>query len=271
METHCEELKKISGERIAAELIGIVTGRYAPQAIRTGWKVMSVTIPEIALCRGFDQRSEYHDRDVLEHTLDVLSEIPFVEGLGRDPELAMAALFHDLGKPECFVLDEEGTGHMKGHPLVSEDIAERVLTGLKCSKQFVTNVCLLVKLHDTYLKPTRIRVHKFMCQYPMDILNKLKILQRADILAHSPLGLERMSRLEELNRISEELIASGAVFEIKDLDIDGKDIIALGVKEGPEVGAVLYQVFYSYLEERCPNNKDALLNEARRFISTKSV
>ena len=271
METHCEELKKISGERIAAELIGIVTGRYAPQAIRTGWKVMSVIIPEIALCRGFDQRSEYHDRDVLEHTLDVLSEIPFVEGLGRDPELAMAALFHDLGKPECFVLDEEGTGHMKGHPLVSEDIAERVLTGLKCSKQFVTNVCLLVKLHDTYLKPTRIRVHKFMCQYPMDILNKLKILQRADILAHSPLGLERMSRLEELNRISEELIASGAVFEIKDLDIDGKDIIALGVKEGPEVGAVLYQVFYSYLEERCPNNKDALLNEARRFISTKSV
>ena len=105
----------------------------------------------------------------------------------------------------------------------------------------------------------------------MDILNKLKILQRADILAHSPLGLERMSRLEELNKISEELIASGAVFDIKDLEIDGRDIIALGVKEGPAVGAVLSQVFYSYLEEKCPNSKELLIAEAKRLISTKSV
>ena len=271
METHREELKKISGERIASELIGIVTGKYAPQAIRTGWKVLSVIITEIAICRGFDQRSEYHDRDVLEHTLDVLSEIPYIEGLGRDPELAMAALFHDLGKPECFKLDEDGIGHMKGHPQVSMVIAERVLNDLKCSRQFINNVCLLVKLHDTYLKPDRIRVHKFMCQYPADILNKLKILQRADILAHSPLGLGRINRLEELNAISENLIASGAIFDIKDLEIDGKDIIALGVREGPEVGAVLSQVFCSYLEEKCPNSKESLIAEAKRLLSTKSV
>ena len=271
METHREELKKISGERIASELIGIVTGKYAPQAIRTGWKVLSVVIPEIAVCRGFDQRSAYHDRDVLEHTLDVLSEIPYIEGLGRDSELAMAALFHDLGKPLCFKLDEDGTGHMKGHPLVSMAIAERVLTDLKCSKQFINNVSLLIKLHDTYLKPDRIRVHKFMCEYPSDILNKLKILQRADILAHSPLGMERMIRLEELNKISEELIASGAVFDIKDLEIDGRDIISLGVKEGPEIGLILSQVFNSYLEEKCPNSKEFLIVEAKKLLSKKSV
>ena len=270
METHCGELKNISGERIASELVGIVTGRYAPQAIRTGWKVMSVIIPEIAVCRGFDQRSEFHDRDVLEHTLDVLSEIPFVEGQGRDPELAMAALFHDLGKPECFVL-ENGTGHMKGHPAVSEAITERVLTGLKCSKQFVSNVCLLVRLHDTYLKPDRIKVHRFMCQYPMEILDKLKVLQRADILAHSPLGQNRLKRLEELNAISEDLKASGAVFDITNLAISGKDIISLGAKEGPMVGEILSRLFELYLDGECPNNKDSLIIEAQKLISTKSV
>ena len=47
--------------------------------------------------------------------------------------------------------------------------------------------------------------------------------------------------------------------------------IALGVKEGPEVGAVLSQVFYSYLEEKCPNSKELLIAEAKRLISTKSV
>ena len=270
METHCEELKKISGERIAAELTGIVTGKFAPQAIRTGWKVMSVIIPEIAVCRGFDQKSVFHDRDVLEHTLDVLSEIPFIEGQGRDPELAMAALFHDLGKPECFVL-EDGEGHMKGHPLVSEKIAERVLTGLKCSKQFITNVCLLVRLHDTYLKPDRVTVHRFMCQYPMEILTKLKVLQRADILAHSPLGLNRLKRLDELNQISEDLKASGAIFDTTNLAIDGRDIISLGAKEGPVIGEILSQVFELYLDGKCPNSKEALIVEAKKLIQTKSV
>ncbi len=267
MEEHAPELRQISSERIASELTGIVTGRYAADAIRTGWKIMSVIIPEIGICRGFDQRSKYHDRDVLEHILDVLDLIPFSEEEGKDPELAMAALFHDLGKPECFKMDEDGTGHMKGHPLISAVITDRVLNELKFPKQFIFNVCLLVKLHDTYIKADRAEVHKFMSRYPEEILNKLKILQRADIMAHSPLGQNRIKRLEELNSISEELIASGAVFSIKDLDIDGNDIISLGVRPGPGVGEVLSEVFAHYIEERCYNNKESLINEAKKIIS----
>jgi len=270
MEDLRDELKKISGERIAVELIGIISGKYAPHAIRTGWKILSVIIPEIAICRGFDQRSSYHDRDVLEHTIDVVGGIPYVEGEGRSPELAMAALFHDLGKPACFIL-VDGIGHMRGHPLVSTEIAGRVLNELKYPKQFTSEVCLLIKLHDTYMEPDRIEVHKFMSLYPEDILNKLKILQRADILAHSPKGLKRLERLEELIEIEEELRASGEVFDVKDLEIDGKDIIELGVKEGVMVGKVLSEVFEHYLEEKCPNSREALLNEARKVISTKTV
>ncbi len=266
MEAHAGELSHISAERIASELTGIVTGKYAPKAIRTGWRVMSVIIPEIGTCRGFDQRSKYHDRDVLEHTLDVLDMIPFQEGAGKDPELAVAALFHDLGKPACFKLDEDGTGHMKGHPLVSAVIADRVLNELKYPKQFITDVCLLVRLHDTFIKADRIEVHKFMSRYPEEILNKLKILQRADIMAHTPLGLTRLERLEELNAISEELKASGAVFDIRDLKINGNDIIELGVKPGPGVGSVLSKLFEYYLEERCYNNKDSLIIEAKKII-----
>ena len=183
MEERADELKNISGERIAVELLGIVTGKYASQAVRCGWKVLSVIIPEIAVCRGFDQKSKYHDKDVLEHTLEVLDNIPYQEDEGRDPELAMAALFHDLGKPECFVIGSSGAGHMKGHPLVSRLICERVLTGLKFPKQFILNVCLLVRLHDTYVDTDRIAVHKFMSEYPDEIIEKLQILQEADILA----------------------------------------------------------------------------------------
>lgn len=271
METHAGELKMISGERIASELTGIVTGRYAPKAIRTGWKIISVIIPEIAICRGFEQRSKYHDRDVLEHTLDVLDEIPLGEDGKRDPELAMAALFHDLGKPACFKLDANGTGHMKGHPVVSKEIAERVLNELKFPKQFITDVCLLVKLHDTYMAPDKKEVHRFMSSYPETILEKLKYLQRADILAHSPLGRTRLARLEELNKISEELRASGAVFAVKDLAVNGKDLIEIGVKEGPEIGLVLSQIFDSYIDGKCVNTKASMLEEAQKILLTKSI
>ena len=271
METHADELKKISGERIATELTGIVTGKYAPKAIMTGYRVLSVIVPEIGECKGFEQHSKYHDRDVLEHTLDVLEYIPYVEGEGRDPELAMAALFHDLGKPACFRLDEDGVGHMKGHPRVSEEITLRVLNELKCPKQYITDVCLLVRLHDTYIKPDRIQVHKFMSMYPDEILNKLKVLQRADILAHSPLGQNRINRLEELNVISEELKASGAVFDVKDLEIDGRDIISLGVKEGPVIGEILEELFGHYVEGKCVNTKESLTNEAKKMILQRSI
>lgn len=271
METHAGELKMISGERIASELTGIVTGRYAPKAIRTGWKILSVIIPEIAICRGFEQRSKYHDRDVLEHTLDVLDEIPLGEDGKRDPELAMAALFHDLGKPACFKLDANGTGHMKGHPAVSKEIAERVLNELKFPKQFITDVCLLVKLHDTYMAPDKKEVHRFMSSFPEAILEKLKYLQRADILAHSPLGRNRLARLEELNKISEELRASGAVFAVKDLAVNGKDLIEIGVKEGPEIGLVLSQIFDSYIDGKCVNTKASMLEEAQKILLTKSI
>ena len=271
METHADELKKISGERIATELTGIVTGKYAPKAIRTGCGVLSVIVPEIGECRGFEQFSKYHDRDVLEHTLDVLNEIPYIEDTGRDPELAMAALFHDLGKPACFRFDEDGTGHMKGHPRVSEEISLRVLNELKFPKQYINNVSLLVRLHDTYIKPDRIQVHKFMSMYPDEILDKLKVLQRADILAHSPLGRNRISRLEELNKISEELKSSGAVFNIKDLEIDGNDIISLGADKGPQVGEILSELFDLYLEEKCPNSKAFLTAEAQKLISKKTI
>ncbi len=266
MESCAPEIKTISGERIAAELEKIVTGRYAAKAIRTGWKIMSVIIPEIEICRGFDQRSSFHDRDVLEHILDVLDAIPYTDEEGRDPEIAMAALFHDLGKPSSFKIGDNGEGHMKGHPEVSAKIAERVLTELRFPKQYVSDVCLLVELHDVYTRTDRIEVHKFMSRYPDEILRKLVILQRADIHAHSPLGRKRIKRLDELIAIAEDLKASGAVFDIKELAIGGNDIISLGVGKGPKVGEILALVFNSYLEEKCENTRDSLLEEARRII-----
>ena len=271
MEKCAGELGEISAERIASELTGIVCGMHAPSVIRRCWKIMSVIIPEIALCHGFDQQTKFHDRDCLEHILAVLDGIPLEEHEGarpsRDPVLAMAALLHDLGKPECFRINANGVAHMKGHPEAGRRIAERVLTGLKYSKRFTEEVCRLVEFHDVYTPPERPAVHKVLCKVGPDLYEKLKVLQKADIMAHSELGRKRLEKLEYMSVIAGELKQSGAVFASKDLEISGDDIIALGCPKGPEVGKILDSLFERYLDGDITNTRGLLLEKAKEMIS----
>jgi len=274
MEKLAPNLKAVSGERIAVELKGLICAAGACDIIRKSYRILGVIVPELVACHGFEQHSKYHDRDVFEHTLSVLEGIPFREDMPegtipcRDAELAAAAILHDLGKPECFTMDEDGTGHMKGHPEASRKIAERVLGELKCSRSFTENVTGLVLLHDTFLKPGKYNVHKFMSEHPIPFLKKLTVLQRADILAHSEYGQNRMERLEALEKIAGELVAEGAVFSIKDLAIGGEDIIAAGLAEGPKIGVVLAEVFEAYMRGDVANTGDALLSYIREHILT---
>lgn len=265
------ELNLISAERIASELTGIVCGKDAPNVIRRCWKILSVIIPEIAACHGFDQQSPYHDKDCLEHTLAVLEGIPLNGNGGampsRDPVLAMAALLHDLGKPECFKINDLGEAHMKGHTEAGKRIAERVLTGLKYPKQFTHEVCMLVAFHDTYTPCDRTAVHRFLCALGPELYDKLRVLQKADILAHSEAGLKRLAKLDYMAEFAGDLRRSGAVYAAKDLEISGDDLIALGCPKGPEVGKVLEFLFEKYLSGEIVNNREILLKTAKDIIS----
>ncbi|MCR5287847.1 MAG: HD domain-containing protein [Saccharofermentans sp.] len=271
MEKCADELRKISSERIAAELSGIICGKDAPGVIRRCWKILSVIIPEIALCHGFDQHSQFHDRDCLEHTLDVLEGIPLEEKEGSQPSrdliLAMSALLHDLGKPECFKLDLNGMGHMKGHPEASRRIAGRVLTELKYPAAFTRDVCKLVAFHDIFTPQDKSAVHRFLCELGPELYGKLKILQRADIMAHSELGRKRIRRLEYMSEIADGLMESGAVFAVKDLEISGSDVISLGCPEGPEVGKILNRLFERYLAGEISNKREILIKSVKEMIS----
>lgn len=270
MEKCAGELKEISAERIASELNGIICGKDAPSVIRRCWKILSVIIPEIALCHGFDQHTQFHDRDCLEHTLAVLEGIPLDKNEGSQPSrdlmLAMSALLHDLGKPGCFKLDGNGTGHMKGHPEAGRMIAERILTELKYPVVFTRNVCKLVEFHDVFTPQEKPAVHRFLCELGPELYEKLKILQRADIMAHSELGKKRIRRLEYMSMLADELKKDGAVYAVKDLEISGGDIISLGCPEGPEVGRILDELFKRYISGEIMNSREELLKAAEDII-----
>ena len=255
-------LNNIAGERIAAELDRLVTAPFASQIIRDSVPVLKVIIPEIEECQGFDQKTPFHDRDVLEHTLSVLDGIPAGDDGNRDTSLALAALLHDIAKPRCFFLDSRGVGHMKGHPAVSADIADRILASLRYSRTVHDEVVRLVAYHDYYILPVKSSVHRLLSNCGPAFFRKLVVLQRADIMAHSKSGLGRLQRLDEIIKTADELDESGAVYKASDLAISGKDILDLGVPPGTGVGKILDKLFDEYVEGRLQNDRDALIKRA---------
>ena len=86
--------------------------------IRNNEKEIFRFIPELKQCKGFNQHSIWHPYDVYEHILHV------VDNVDDSIELRLAALFHDIGKPETFELDKYGIGHFHGHWFTSKDIFE---------------------------------------------------------------------------------------------------------------------------------------------------
>ena len=105
---------------------------------------MNNIIPELSRLKGFDQQTPYHDKDVLEHTLAV------VDGIKPKLNLRMAALLHDISKPDCFTVDERGRGHFHGHHISSAITSEKILRRLGYEEELILDVTILIRYH--YIK-----------------------------------------------------------------------------------------------------------------------
>ena len=94
---------------------------------------------------GFGQRNPHHCYDLLEHTLHALDAVP------PEESLRFAALLHDVGKPDCFSLDEDGVGHFYGHAARSAALADAMLVRLRAGNALREEVTELIRRHDTPL------------------------------------------------------------------------------------------------------------------------
>ena len=258
---HCALLlKNISAERVFAEFTGIVTGPYGPDAIRHNIEVVSVIIPELKLQVDFDQKSKFHDRDLLTHTLDVLAGIPLGEDGVKDAAVAYSAVLHDIGKPQVFTIDEDGVGHMKKHNVAGMFIAERLADELKFPNILKQEVSQLVMYHDSFPEPVRKSVRKFIAAVGVPLCDKLFALQKADVEAHSVYGKPRIERLKVIMSLYDEIMAEEPCLTVKDLKVRGGDVIGLGIEKGPMVGKVLDDVLARVLDEQLNNDKDEIIN-----------
>ena len=265
MERNKNLLSYVSGERIYKELTGILIGTYAQSVLEQYGGVLAAVLPEIQPSMGFLQRNPFHNRDVWQHTLEALGKS------GPDPIVRWALLLHDLGKPDCFTLDDRGIGHFYGHPQRSMELAEQILDRFHGDKKTRDTICLLVRDHDREAPATIKNARRWIARYGRDNVRLLLEVKRCDCLAHvdTPKTRARYNNLMEMTRLIRECLETEQCFSVRDLPVKGGDVMALGVPAGPQVGRILEGLLDGVLDGTCPPEREALLERLKQVINER--
>ncbi len=252
-----EGLEDVAPERIQTEFFKLLPGETAAAVLREYPEVFGVFWPELLPMVGFDQRNRHHCYDVWEHTLHALAAVP------GDLALRCTMLLHDVGKPACFTLDERGVGHFYGHPAVSRDLADRMLRRLKCAAAFRETVVRLVEWHDKDIPRTDKSIRRALRILGEEDLRRLILVKRADNLGQAPAYWGRQRELDKAEEILDKLLAEDACFSLKQLAVNGRDLLALGLS-GPAVGESLEVLLEKVVDGALPNDREARLESLRK-------
>ena len=253
-----DTLRDVAAERIRVELAKLLCGQGAGKMLREYADVIFAILPQLAPMHGFDQRTPYHAYDVWEHTVRAVENAPSTE------TLRLTLLLHDAGKPAAFTVDEQGVGHAHGHHRLSAEIAAEVLAYLRLDNATRDRILMLVEHHDWPLSTERTLLKRRLNRLGEEALYQLIEVQRADALGkgtEAPADVE--ARTETLRQALTALLAERPCVTLRDMAVNGRDLMAEGIAHGKQLGETLNWLLTEVLNERLPNDRDALLSAAR--------
>ena len=254
-------LKNIAVERINAEFTKLLVSISASRIIQDYRDVIAVFIPEISVMFDYDQHTMHHNLDLWRHSLKAMSIAP------QTPLLRMTMLLHDIGKPYTCTTDADGNRHFRGHAKQSAAIAERILKRLRYSSDFINTCVLLIFWHDIPLNGSKKQLRRLLSKIGDENMRLLFKVQLSDKNAQSDyMHAEKLEILQEAVRAFEDIIEENECFSLKDLAVNGNDLIKVGVKQGKEVGKILNMLLNEVIDEKLKNEKDALLEKVKSYI-----
>jgi len=253
-------LKNISKERISSEFIKLLCGKNVEKILLKYREVIAMFIPEICPMFDFEQHTPYHKYDVYVHSVKAVAAAD-----NKDKMLRIATFFHDIGKPECFFTDENGIGHFYGHAKRSTEITDSVLKNLRFDNNLRTGICSLIKNHDAPIENDERRIKRLLRNLGTDQFFRLLNLQRADNSAQSEIVLHRRERFDQVEKTAQKIISEKACFSLSDLNINGNDLLSLGIPNGKPIGIILNRLLEDVIENRIENKYDALIAVALNY------
>ena len=232
--------------------------------------MLQTLLPELAPIVGFDQRSMYHEHVLDEHTFEVVDELA---RQGASYEARLAALFHDSGKPLTAHPKPDGTFSFHSHPVygshqdVGADIARTTLKRLNFPRDTIDHVSDLVREHmvTAVEKPTPVKARRLRARFSDKFLKDLLDHKAADMEGHgTKVAINRLGVQKLRDLLAENADAPRSV---KDLMINGDDLIAAGVQPGPELGKILKQLLTEVINQPDLNRREWLLGRAEKLAA----
>ena len=220
---------------------------------------LDILLPELTEGRGMKQRAEYHKYDVMNHLFHAAAAAP------AELTLRLAALLHDIGKPESF----RTTGRMYMHDKISADMAEPLLRRLGYPAKLAEEVRELVRHHmyDLRGEAKDITIRGWMSLRGRDISRGLIALRRADVWGS---GMETgpVHTADRWERVLEDMERRGVPFDEKELAVTGSDIMqGLNIPAGPKIGSIKKGLLLHCARVPEDNKKDVLLKIARDLVN----
>ncbi len=250
-------LSKVSKERIQTELNKLLVSPhpgYFRLLYETG--MTKVVLPEFDVLMELPQRNPFHRYTVGEHTLKAVEAAP--------PRLAvrLTMLLHDVGKGWTGTTDEKGCDHFYGHGAESTKWAETFLRGLKYDNHTIQKVCLLIKWHDYALHADKKDIRRLMSKVGPENFPDLLDVFEADTLAKSDLAISLiMPELAKIRQLTAQIQKDQECVSLADLAVGGNDLIAAGMKPGPQLGQELKRLLELVLEDPACNTREYLLSQ----------
>ncbi len=256
---NAELINNVANERIRVELIKLLQGDGVEKILTEYKDIFFTIIPELAELDGFEQRTPFHIYDIWTHTAKVVANVK------NTKELRVAALLHDIGKPQKFYLDDKSIAHFKGHPELSAEMSVDILKRLRFSNAEIEQIYEIITLHDTRPNGNKHRIAKLCSKYSPETVKLTLELMRGDAAGKNPKFYDADIKSYELaERQIREIENEKLCLKLTDLDTDGKEMSALGFK-GKEIGTVLDKLLELVLEEKINNNKADLTKAAKNF------
>jgi tRNA nucleotidyltransferase (CCA-adding enzyme) len=278
MRNEAASVALVSGERIGGglaadgvgELSKLLMGAHPAKALRLAREtgVLVNLLPEFEPAIGFDQENRYHDLTVDEHTFAVVQA---AADAGTPLRVRLAALFHDLGKPHVAWRGTDNRLHYyakpgyskKSHEQVSAELADAALQRLRYPTDLRQRVVRLVRAHMMDPgKADELRARRLLQRYGVALTFDLLDHKQAD-LAGKQGNEKELERLRSFRKVVERERSSA--HRLRDLEIGGDELLALGYKRGPAIGRVLRTLLDEVVRDPSLNTGDQLLARAKEL------
>ena len=282
MRDEAASVAHVSGERIGGglaadgmgELSRLLLGAQPRRALEIArdTAVLVQLLPEFEPAVGFDQESRYHALTVDEH---IFAVVQAAADAGDALRVRLAALFHDLGKPQAAWRGSDRRLHFyarpgrRDHADVSAQLADRALRRLRYPNELRERVVRIVRFHMLDIgRADAVRARRLLRRYGDGLAVDLVAHKEADLIGKGedgPRDEEELERLRRFRQVVEQ--QRGSPHRLSDLAVDGTDLIELGYRPGPALGQTLAELLDEVVDDPSLNRRETLLARAEERLA----